>query len=73
MHLQRYHYPLDSRAKKKVWSTNRCVLLTFFFNLIHGLTDGPTDLPSCVMQFYMSVMFLGLPDKINEEKPSFLQ
>ena len=25
------------------------------------------------MQFYISVMFLGLPDDIHEEKPSFLQ
>ena len=25
------------------------------------------------MQFYISVMFLGLPDDINEEKPSFLE
>ena len=24
------------------------------------------------MQFYVSVMFLGFPDKIHEEKPSFL-
>ena len=25
------------------------------------------------MQFYITVMFLGLPDDIHEEKPSFLQ
>ncbi len=25
------------------------------------------------MRFYISVMFLGLPDDMNEEKPSFLQ
>ena len=25
------------------------------------------------MQFYISVMFLGLPDDIHEEKPSFLR
>ena len=25
------------------------------------------------MQFYISVMFLGLPDDIHDEKPSFLQ
>ena len=24
------------------------------------------------MQFYLSVMFLGFPDKINKEKPAFL-
>ena len=24
------------------------------------------------MQFYISVMFLGFPDKIHKEKPSFL-
>ena len=34
--------------------------------------DGPTDLP-VEMQFYISVMFLGLPDDIHEEKPSYLQ
>ena len=25
------------------------------------------------MQFYISVMFMGLPDDIDDEKPSFLQ
>ena len=25
------------------------------------------------MQFYISLMFLGLPDDLHEEKPSFLQ
>ena len=25
------------------------------------------------MQFYISVMFVGLPDDIHDEKPSFLQ
>ena len=55
---------------KQVRSTNRCVI----FNLIHGQTDGPSDLDLPVeMQFYISVMFLGLPDDIHEEKPSFLQ
>ena len=35
-------------------------------------TDQQTYLP-VEMQFYISVMFLGLPDAIHEEKPSFLQ
>ena len=33
-------------------------------------TDQQTYLP-IEMQFYISVMFLGLPDNIQEEKPSF--
>ena len=32
------------------------------------LTYHPVEL-----QFYISMMFLGLPDDIHEEKPSFLQ
>ena len=32
--------------------------------------DQQTYLP-IEMQFYISVMFLGLPDNIQEEKPSF--
>ena len=35
-------------------------------------TNQPTYL-TVEMQFYISVMFLGLPDDIHEEKPSFLQ
>ena len=35
-------------------------------------TDQHTYLP-VEMQFYISVMFLGLPDDIHDEKPSFLQ
>ncbi len=35
-------------------------------------TDQHTYLP-VEMQFYVSVMFLGLPDDIHEEKPSFLR
>ena len=35
------------RKKEQVWSTNRCVLSTYFFNLIRRQTDGPTDIPSC--------------------------
>ena len=31
-----------------------------------------TNLP-VEMQFYISVMFLGFPDDIHDEKPSFLQ
>ena len=34
-------------------------------------TDQQADIP-IEMQFYLSVMFLGFPDKIHEEKPSFL-
>ena len=33
-------------------------------------TDQQTYLP-IEMQFYISMMFLGLPDDIHEEKPSF--
>ena len=39
-------------------------------------TDGPTDRrtdPLVEMQFYISVIFLGLPDDIHEEKSSFWQ
>ena len=38
----------------------------------NGGTDEQTDLPEEI-KFYISVMFLGLPDDIHEEKPSFLQ
>ena len=34
-------------------------------------TDQQTYLPT-EMQFYIFVMFLGFPDEIHEEKPSFL-
>ena len=34
-------------------------------------TDHQAYIP-IEMQFYLCVMFLGLPDKIHEEKPSFL-
>jgi len=34
-------------------------------------TDQPAYVP-IEMQFYISVMFLGFPDKIHKEKPSFL-
>ena len=44
-------------------------VLTLF--IVRG-TDQQTYLP-VEMQFYISVMFLGLPDDINEETPSFLQ
>ncbi len=39
----------------------------FFLNVIH---NQQTYLP-VEMQFYISVIFLGLPDEIFEEKPSF--
>ena len=45
--------------------------LFFTFN-----TDRQTDQQAYFpieMQFYISVMFLGFPDEINKEKPSFLQ
>ena len=42
--------------------------------LAKGKCYGPTDLLDLLeMQFYISVMLLGLPDDIHEEKPSFLQ
>ena len=46
----------------------------FFFSTLceDRRTDQLTYLP-VEMQFYISVMFLGLPDDIHEEKPSFLQ
>ena len=57
--------------EKQVWSTNRCVLSTYFFNNFKDRrTDQPNYLP-IEMQFYISVMFLGLPDDIQEENPSF--
>ena len=37
-----------------------------------GRTDQQTYLP-VEMQFYISVMLLGLPDDTHEEKPLFLQ
>ena len=56
---------------KQVWSTNRCVLSTyFFFKFEERRTDQQTYLPVEV-QFYISVMFLGLPVNTQEEKPSF--
>ena len=42
-----------------------------FFQL-NSWIDQQTYLPE-EMQFYISMMFLGLPDDIHEEKPSFLQ
>ena len=43
-----------------------------FFSIFHmdRRTDQQTYFP-IEMQFYVSVMFLGFPDKIREEKPSF--
>ena len=57
---------------KQVWSTNRCVLSTFFstFNMDRS-TDQQAYFP-IEMQFYISAMFVGFPDEIHEEKPSFL-
>ena len=62
----------DDNENKQVWSTNRCVLSTFFstFNMDRW-TDQQAFFP-IEMQFYISVMFLSFPDKIHEEKPSFL-
>ena len=58
--------------KKQVWSTNRCVLLTFFstFNMDRR-TDQQAYFP-IKMQFYISAMFGGFPEELHEEKPSFL-
>ena len=40
-----------------------------FFYFKHGKTDGPTDRQADLieMQFYISVMFLSLPDNAQEE------
>ena len=58
-----------------------------FIHVLHGRIVGLLGLVSTLnmerqtdqkayfpieMQFYISVMFLGFPDKIHEEKPSFL-
>ena len=67
------HIPHDRQlVTKHVWSTNRYILLTFFstFNMDRRM-DQKAYFP-LEMQFYISVMFLGFPDKIHEEKPSFL-
>ena len=62
----------EGQRKKQVWSTNRCVLSTFFstFNMDRR-TDQQAYFP-IEMQFYISVIFLGFPDKIRKERPSFL-
>ena len=45
--------------------------MTFFSTLnMERRTDQQTYLP-VEIQFYISVMFLDLPDNIQEEKPSF--
>ena len=67
------HIPNDRQlVTKHVWSTNRYILLTFFstFNMDRR-TDQKAYFP-LEMQFYISVMFLGFPDEMQEEKPSFL-
>ena len=67
------HIPNDRQlVTKHVWSTNRYILLTFFstFNMDRR-TDQKAYFP-IEMQFYISVMFLGFPDEMQEEKPSFL-
>ena len=46
----------------------KCMILMFLMNALP--TDQQTYIP-VEMQFYISVTFLGLPDDINEEKPSF--
>ena len=57
---------------KQVWSTNRCVLLTFFFTFnMDRWTDQQAYFP-IKMQFYISAMFGGFPEELHEEKPSFL-
>ena len=43
----------------------------FFDFIMDRRTDQQAFFP-IEMQFYLSVMFLGFPDKIHEEKPSFL-
>ena len=44
-----------------------------FFNFYHGLTDGPTGILSYRDVCNISAMFVGFPDEIHEEKPSFLE
>ena len=57
-----------SGFEKQVWSTNRCVLSTFFSTWFEDRrTDQLTYLP-VVMQFYISLMFLGLLDDIHKKK-----
>ncbi len=46
-------------------------LRIIFFKFEDRRADQQTYLP-VEMQIYISVMFLGLPDDIHEEKPSFL-
>ena len=67
------HIPNDRQlVTKHACSTNRYILLTFFstFNMDRR-TDQKAYFP-LEMQFYISVMFLGFPDEMQEEKPSFL-
>ena len=48
--------------------------MTYMKNKFGQLIDAsfrPFDFPT-EMQFYISVMFLGFPNEIHEEKPSFL-
>ena len=61
-------FKLPTLIVEQVWSTNRCVLSTFFstFNMDRQ-TDQKAYFP-IEMQFYISVMFLGFPDEIHEEQ-----
>ena len=61
-------YKIDAVLLKQVWSTNRCILLTFFSSLyMDRWMDQQAYLP-IERHFYLST-FLGLPDDIHEEKP----
>ena len=71
-HLVNLLYLLGHLFAQQVWSTNRCVLLTFFSTFyMDRRTDQQAYFP-IEMPFYISVMFLGFPNEILEEKPSFL-
>ena len=62
--------PSQERGSK-VWSTNRCVLSTFFFSFNMVRRTDQVYFP-IEMQFYISAMFVGFPDEILKEKLSFL-
>ncbi len=60
------------KISKQVWSTDRCVLSTFFFTFNMNRWTYQQAYFLIEMQFYISVMYLGFPDEIREEKSSFL-
>ena len=64
--------PFICPCQKKVKRTHLLVDQTCFstFNMDRR-TDQQSYFP-IEMQFYISAMFVGFPDEIHEEKPSFL-